>query len=540
MSASAGSYPKVESVRTRSRWWEPIGIFVGIFAVVFAIYGNMSATLLHAESGHYQLIAHRPAADQKAFLRTFWTTSSHGHYTPLAFGGEFLFTKWAGLRPAFWRNRQLAVAAVFAAAIFFFVRAPVRGAGGSRMLANSLAAGVTALLILQPLMNSLIGWPFHIMQILWLILALATGISLVQMMRFPESRKWIWITAGLAYSSMHALGLGFVIVAGVLSVFITLLLGMRAGCFTEFALQRKSLLKALVALALLGVIHSICMVALNNAPPTSAESEHFAWRQAFGLLALYPLTIVIQLAGERFNPDFTSEITRNASPFGLLLALLICTAVVLFIRRSLRRTEPASRIAMALSIFSAVALFAFILMIALREAGESTSQMSVYGYLIGARYVFPATILWLGLVLSLGFEMIVRHKLQVELVSIAIVIAALCTRIGYARTIQPRVAPLHGASDMKVWRSIRAAAAEARAAHLAIPNIPLGAMTEFPFDLKFFEPLLHDDLHLPPDERCQFVDWSQSRGPLRSTYDAAAPSLRSVIRVLDLEPPLTR
>ena len=51
--------------------------------------------------------------------------------------------------------------------------------------------------------------------------------------------------------------------------------------------------------------------------------------------------------------------------------------------------------------------------------------------------------------------------------------------------------------------------------------------------LSYFEPVLHDSVHLPAQERCQFVAWAQSRvGPERSKYDNAVPSLRRVVKLL--------
>ena len=438
------------------------------------------------------------------------------------------------MRPAFWRNRQLAAAALFAVAIFLFARTPVRGAGGSSLRANLFAAGVTAPIVFQPLMNSLIEWPFHILQILWLIITLATGVSLTQMMRFPQSPKWIWITAGLAYSATHALGLGLVVVAAVLSVFVTLLLGLRAGVYAEFVSHRKTIRNALITLAILGTLHAVCMAALNIVSSVPPPTQHFAWTEALGLLALYPFTIVIQIIGAHLDPDLILEIARNGWPSGLLVIVTLGAAVSQLIRRSLRATEASPRISMALSLFSAVALLVFMLMIALRESAEAASQASAYGYLVGARYVFPATILSLGLIVGVSFEFAARGTRTFLTLSAAIVLASLLTNFGHKNNVAPQRLRLHGASDSKIWRYIRATAEEARAANLAIPNIPLKAMTDFPFDLKFFEPLLHDELHVAPNERCQFIDWVEVRGPLRAKYDAAVPSLNSVTGILDL------
>jgi len=79
-------------------------------------------------------------------------------------------------------------------------------------------------------------------------------------------------------------------------------------------------------------------------------------------------------------------------------------------------------------------------------------------------------------------------------------------------------------------------AQEARAGNLPIPNIPLKPMTGFAFiDLKFFEPLLRDELHISDSDRCHFVEWNQCNDERRTEYFAKCPSLLQLTRLLDLK-----
>jgi hypothetical protein len=114
--------------------------------------------------------------------------------------------------------------------------------------------------------------------------------------------------------------------------------------------------------------------------------------------------------------------------------------------------------------------------------------------------------------------------------------AALGADLEYATEIWPRVAPLHGASNLEIWRYLLQTAQEARAGNLPIPNIPLQPMTGFAFiDLKFFEPLLRDELHISGSDRFHFVEWPQCSEEQRTAYFAKCPSLLQLARLLDLK-----
>lgn len=84
-------------------------------------------------------------------------------------------------------------------------------------------------------------------------------------------------------------------------------------------------------------------------------------------------------------------------------------------------------------------------------------------------------------------------------VSLCLGLASYLAHPGYERRLLPRVAPLNFISHDRGWRLIVASAREAKSAQLPIPNLPVGALTQefYDFDLRLFEPLLHDELHPP-------------------------------------------
>jgi hypothetical protein len=112
----------------------------------------------------------------------------------------------------------------------------------------------------------------------------------------------------------------------------------------------------------------------------------------------------------------------------------------------------------------------------------------------------------------------------------------------YRAHIYPKQFPRNQISHGQAWKLIKATAQECRSAHLPIPNIPLAPLAQefHPYDLRLFEPLLHDELNLPAQERCEFAEWQECRGPARARYEEASTSLKKVVALLDLESPPKR
>src|SRR5207237_1150255 len=73
------------ALKPHRRGIEPAIILALSFVAIIALHGKMQPTVLGAETGYYQVIAHTSPRHERTLLRGFWTTSSHGHYTPLAF-----------------------------------------------------------------------------------------------------------------------------------------------------------------------------------------------------------------------------------------------------------------------------------------------------------------------------------------------------------------------------------------------------------------------------------------------------------------------
>jgi len=102
---------------------------------------------------------------------------------------------------------------------FGLIRAAAEQTRPPPFAAALLAAAATLILVAQPLMRGLLQWPFHGLQIGWMIFATATGWALVRLPGSANKGPLLWLIALTAYGSMHVLGLGLAVVTGTVAVF---------------------------------------------------------------------------------------------------------------------------------------------------------------------------------------------------------------------------------------------------------------------------------------------------------------------------------
>jgi hypothetical protein len=509
------------------------------FVAIFALHRQMQPAVLRAETGFYQVIAHTSPRHARTLVRGFWTKSSHGHYTPLAFTAEFFFAKQAGLRPNWWRNRQLFLAGLLTFFLLGFIRSAVAKTRAPPLASTLLAAAATLILVAQPLMRDILEWPFHGLQVAWMIFAVATGWGLVRLPDSPNKNRLLWLIALLAYGSMHVLGLGLAVVTGTFAVFCLILLGTLTGSFCEFRPHVRTLAGTLAFLAILGSAHTCAMIMLNNvAANASTTVAHSAdWHGLVGLFALLPVSIFGGVFGTRLDPRLINSVLHTAWPIGVAVVLAIGLFISVLFRRSQLVPCTQRSAALSLAMFSAVMLLTMVAMITMREIQEPTAS-GLYGYLIGARYVFPITVAWLGLALAAMMLLSARRLFFAAAVSGLLALGTIVAHVSYESQVRPKLAPLHGASHIQVWRNLVQIAREARAANLPVPNIPLQSLSGFFFvDFKFLEPLLHDELHLPKEEHDSFLDWTECRKRRLTEYLTKCPTLLPTAHLLDLELP---
>jgi hypothetical protein len=125
------------------------------------------------------------------------------------------------------------------------------------------------------------------------------------------------------------------------------------------------------------------------------------------------------------------------------------------------------------------------------------------------------------------------------ILNLALGLSAVAGHLHFAAHVYPEVAPAAMISHERAWHSIVAMARECQEAGLAIPNIPLGVLTqEFAdWDLKLFEPLLRSDLKASPETHLAMAPWSNFTNGSPDEYSRKIPTLAEVRRRLNLDVP---
>lgn len=505
------------------------------FVVVVALHWKVQPEMLRAETVYYQVIAHTSPRHERTLLVEFWKQSSHGHYTPLAFSAEFFFAKHAGLQANWWRARQLFLASLLTFFCFGFTRAAADQTRAPPVASAVLAAAVTLIFVAQPLMRNLIEWPFHAFQLEWMTFALATGWALVRLTDSANKDFVLWLIALTAYGSMHVLGLGLAVVTGTFAVFSLILIGALTGYFPDFKSHIRTLVAALIFLTVLGSLHTLAMIMLNNAPAhAGANAGHYPdWHEFVGLCILSPIAIFVGLFGGRLDPALIDSRLHSVWPIGASVLVGLGFFITVLARTS-RQPGP-RRAAVYLSLFSAVMFVTIVAMISVREMQEP-STIGLFGYLTGPRYVLPIAICWLGLVASGLMLLSSRRASFAAIVSSLLAVGAIVAHYSYESNVMMKEDPLHGVSHTQIWRDLVQIAREARAANLPIPNLPLKSVCQFDFmDFKYLEPLLHDELNLPTNEHDSFLDWAKCRDYRLEQYMAKCPTLLPTAELLGLQ-----
>jgi hypothetical protein len=174
-------------------------------------------------------------------------------------------------------------------------------------------------------------------------------------------------------------------------------------------------------------------------------------------------------------------------------------------------------------------------LIAVRQWSEPSPNQFV-DYLSGPRYLIPASLVLVGFLFEL-FRAIA--SLRGALLNAALGLCVVAGHLHFAARIFPNLAPGAMISHDRAWRSIIAMANECQSAGLAVPNVPLGQLTqEFSdWDLKLFEPLLRSDLKMSPETNLSMAPWSEFENGSQDEYARKVPALTDVRRRLRLDEP---
>src|SRR5207247_10909438 len=98
------------------------------------------------------------------------------------------------------------------------------------------------------------------------------------------------------YGSRTVLGLCMAVDTGTVAVLSLILIGAVTGSFTEFKSHLPTLVATLIFLAVAGSLHTLAMIALNNAPANAGLNAGRlpVWHK---LVGLYDLLLISTVAG---------------------------------------------------------------------------------------------------------------------------------------------------------------------------------------------------------------------------------------------------
>jgi hypothetical protein len=507
-------------------------------AVAFCYY-KTNITFLRAESGYFQMMSHAAPPPHSDMLRYFVTKSYYGHYIPVALYSELELSYLIGPRERFWKLRQLATVSFLATCLSLLVYTVARIHFLGRTQAMAIAAGVAAIFVFQPLMHEFVAWPFLVFQLGAFILYALTLFALVQWIKAPERKTWIWLAALFSYLSMHVIGFGLAAVSATAAVFIACLFGIYFGTLKEFAPARRALLAALTTLLVFASVHALCMQLLTAQPVTSSPHVVSPHRIAvdLGFCVMAFVSMIHALIWFESPPpsSYAEALMGNLWPWGLFLVALAISFLVLRARSCLRQPTADQFTQFCLHCFSLTAFCGLIFMMVARHSIESDSS-PIQNYLFGSRYLVPGNFMLFG---SFAIFAVMASRRTPNAGAILFVILGFVALIAgrqFGATTYRKIDPRAEISHGKAWRSLVSLAHECRAASLPVPNVPMAPLTEFfSFDLKLYEPLLRYSLHLPKEERIDFEPWEKIRGAELEKYQSVAPSLDRTTRLLKLD-----
>jgi hypothetical protein len=508
-----------------------VAIFLLWWALTAVVYSKVESNFLRAESGWYLFMSKSSPAWQKDFLGILATRTFIGHYTPVAFIAEFETAKLVGATPAFWKWRQITVAALLATILYNLVKDSCRlcSLAPGKSVATAIAAA--ALLVFQPYMTDFIAWPFMIMQLLWLTLTSLALLSLLRIVERPTKAYWPWLAVSAAYGSLNLLGLGLITVAATATVLGGLL-------SWEYRSSRsKRLAIPLAVLLVLSALHALLMLVLPHAEsmPSHERLSHF-WSSVFGFVPGFALAALRALFSNNLVANDELRLWSDW-PYGLaFVAIIVASVATLFFRTVRNRhSSPAQRSTFVLATFGAVSFIALVGLIAARELTHP-SPNGFGDYFVGSRYLIPAQFALLGFLILLFIRVNAVPFAVSVLINFLLLFSAIAGNAQFRRNVYPKVEPKSVVSHERAWQSIVAMASQCQRAGLAIPNAPLGLLTqEFAdWDLKLFEPLLRSELKTTNEAPLEFIPWDQVSKEPPEEYAKNVPALREVKENLNL------
>jgi hypothetical protein len=509
------------------------------FVLIAAVYRKTPMNFLRSESGWFLFHAYSDPETQQHFLEGFFRTSYGGHYTPLAFLAEFETAKLAGTNESIWKWRQILVLALVGAGM----AGTIYAIGGAFQLSTSprwmMAAALAAGSVYRPEIMDFISWPFMILQLIFVGLLILVLYAVLHVATDPDLKRWPWIASLTAAGSMHVSGMGLVAVVAVAVVFAGILL-IAARCpATNYHASRKRIASALITMLCLAAAHGWAMLHLLPPEQTPAVSAGPFCRLVLGFTANLAVTGLRTFVGTTIaQPD--SRSLAYSWPYGLLFIAGALLLLRWLLRNSLSEPTRENVTRFALHAFSISAFGALIGLIAVRGfQSSSLGALATFLALCNSlpRYVVPLHFLMIASTADVLVRLARRAPRSSSVAFCAIAVSAMAAQVDFRLNSFPYIAPFARISHTSAWGLIIATVRECRAAHLPVPNVPLGSLTqEFSdWDPKMFEPLVRRELRLGREEEIEMIPWEKYLQGERGRYRSSVPSLQLLEQKLYLQ-----
>jgi hypothetical protein len=226
----------------------------------------------------------------------------------------------------------------------------------------------------------------------------------------------------------------------------------------------------------------------------------------------------------------------QAWPYGLAILLGFGFLLGHSFFRCRRDCTARNRIRFILRTFAAVSFLTIIAMIAFRQWREPSPEEFAF-YLIAPRSLIPATFALAGIFADLLLLVASAPVLLNAILNLGLGVCVITGNLHFAANGYPKAFPKSMISHKRAWQSVVAMARECRSADLAIPDVPLGTLTQefYDWDLKLYEPLLRADLNLPEGTSLNITRWPAFADESPDEYRRQVPSLAQVRARLQLE-----
>ena len=501
--------------------------FLGTLLICYVVYGRVHIMFTRSENG-WMLERAQSWSGIFAMFRSMWVHNYSGHYVPLFFLLEALYSRAFGISEAWWRLHQLVIVAILILALLTFFGQVARLLVREESERRWLKVALTAPLVFSPLLVEFVSWPFTSGQLLW---ATLTALSLTLISRaiaqgangMVSLRELGWSLV-CGYASLHAFGLGAATMAAWLAVWAVLCVDGWLAKAPGGYLRKLAWLGA-AGLLLTGVHGSLMLFLPGFAPPTPLVKLTLGSyvAQTLGFASCLFWTSLRSVVGPNSWPYPRSDVVGADWGYGLGLFLVLGGCALVWFRSYRARPSPLGLSRVCWQVFSLVTFGAYVAMASLRIRHQGESWL---GYLVGPRYLWPSALSLFGFFAS-GVSC-VRFESRGVLKLTALLVAGTCvvSNAVYQKSVVPKLWPWLGTSQEQTWHQIGRMAGELQRAGLPLPDLPITEMVrEFPTRLAGYDTLLCRLGAIPAGQTTRWVSGESISPTLWQHMKDASPTL---------------